>query len=99
MEKSQVTAIVIAILIFVIFIVFPLVVGLFFDKLLNKLSRDGMGVDNKPFSPDNTLLHMNPWDNINYMVPTVKTFYNEKVWGQPFAQSYDIDMKAYSNYL
>ncbi len=33
---------------------------------------DGFGVDNKPFEPENTLLHRNPWDDIDYIVPVFK---------------------------
>ncbi len=34
---------------------------------------DGFGVDNKPFEPENTLLHRNPWDDIDYVVPVFNT--------------------------
>jgi len=30
---------------------------------------EGFGMDNRPFEPENTLLHMNPWDNVDYQVP------------------------------
>jgi hypothetical protein len=31
---------------------------------------DGFGADNKPFEPDNSMPMQNPWDNIDYIVPT-----------------------------
>ncbi len=33
---------------------------------------EGFGTDSKPFEPDNTLLHRNPWDDIEYIVPVYK---------------------------
>lgn len=33
-------------------------------------NKDSFGTDNKPFEPDNSLLNRNPWDDIDYMVPT-----------------------------
>lgn len=38
------------------------------------ISIDGFGTDNKPFEPDNTLLHRNPWDDIDYIVPVYKVY-------------------------
>lgn len=38
----------------------------------NKKSKEGFGIDNKPFEPENTLLNRNPWDDIDYIVPSVK---------------------------
>jgi hypothetical protein len=31
---------------------------------------DGFGMDNRPFEPENTLLHRNPWDDVDYRVPS-----------------------------
>jgi hypothetical protein len=31
---------------------------------------ESFGTDNKPFEPDNSMVQNNPWDNINYIVPT-----------------------------
>ena len=31
---------------------------------------ESFGIDDKPFEPDNTLYHRNPWDDINYIKPT-----------------------------
>ncbi len=39
-----------------------------------KKSRDGFGVDNKPFEPDNSMLLRNPWDDIDYIRPSVKMY-------------------------
>ncbi len=39
------------------------------SKISIKLA-ESFGVDNKPFEPENTLLHRNPWDDIDYIVPT-----------------------------
>jgi hypothetical protein len=33
---------------------------------------EAFGTDNKPFEPENTLLHRNPWDDIDYIVPVFK---------------------------
>jgi len=42
----------------------------------NSHKKESFGVDNKPFEPDNSLLHRNPWDDIDYIVPTVKMNYS-----------------------
>ncbi len=102
MEKSQVEGIIIiGLLILLVIFLIIVIVAFALDKVSFKIfsKKDGMGVDSKPFYPDNTSLLNNPWDNIDYIVPTVKTFYNEQAWGQPLAQSYDIDMKPFSKYL
>lgn len=31
---------------------------------------EGFGRDNKPFEPDNSSMGNNPWDNIDYIVPS-----------------------------
>ena len=36
--------------------------------------KEGFGVDNKPFEPENVLLNRNPWDDIDYIVPSVKRY-------------------------
>ena len=32
-------------------------------------SVEGFGMDDRPFEPDNTLLHRNPWDDVDYIKP------------------------------
>lgn len=39
-------------------------------------SRERFGTNDRPFEPENTLLHRNPWDDIDYIVPEYnKTYY------------------------
>lgn len=51
----------------------------FLDRFMNRSIRvkkinkkDYFGIDEKPFEPDNTLLHRNPWDDIDYIKPVYK---------------------------
>ena len=37
--------------------------------MLVSSKKEGYGSDNKPFEADNTLLHRNPFDDINYIRP------------------------------
>ncbi len=30
---------------------------------------ESFGMDHRPFEPENTLLHRNPWDDVDYIVP------------------------------
>ncbi len=41
-----------------------------YSRISIKLNKEPFGVDNKPFEPENTLLHRNPWDDIDYIGPT-----------------------------
>lgn len=41
-----------------------------YSRISIKLNKESFGIDNKPFEPENTLLHRNPWDDIDYIVPT-----------------------------
>lgn len=31
--------------------------------------KEGFGMDDRPFEPDGSLLHRNPWDDVDYMRP------------------------------
>jgi hypothetical protein len=52
---------------FIIGILVGLILYFMFD-----INKEGFGIDEKPFEPDNTLLNRNPWDDIDYIVPTFK---------------------------
>lgn len=41
---------------------------LLYCRIKNK-DYEGFGMDNRPFEPENTLLHRNPWDDVDYIVP------------------------------
>jgi hypothetical protein len=39
-----------------------------------QINKDGFGIDNRPMEHENSLLMRNPWDEVDYIVPTfVKT--------------------------
>lgn len=40
-----------------------------------KGGSEGFGMNERPFEPENTLLHRNPWDDINYIVPVYNKTY------------------------
>jgi hypothetical protein len=33
--------------------------------------KESFGMDNRPMEHENSLLHMNVWDNVDYIVPTM----------------------------
>lgn len=51
--------------------------GLLLYCYSNHKSTEGFGMDERPFEPENTLLHRNVWDDVDYIVPYYeKTYVN-----------------------
>ena len=47
-----------------------LVICIFLLNCYTKNRSEGFGMDDRPFEPENTLLHRNPWDGVDYQVPS-----------------------------
>lgn len=44
----------------------------------HKNNEEGFGMNNRPFEAENTLLHRNPWDDVDYIVPEFNKRWNVK---------------------
>lgn len=43
-----------------------------YTRISISIGKEPFGIDDKPFEPENMLLHRNPWDDIDYIVPVFR---------------------------